>query len=34
MNEIIIIFGGIVLIFGIGALLIDYIQKNKLHHEK
>jgi hypothetical protein len=34
MNEAIIIFGGIVLSFGIGALIIDYIQTHKPHHEK
>jgi len=33
MNEVIIIFGGIVLTFGIGALLIDYIQKHKHQHK-
>jgi len=32
MNSI-VIFGGIVISIGIGALLIDYFQ-NKLHHEK
>jgi phosphate starvation-inducible membrane PsiE len=33
MNEAIIIFGGIVLSFGIGALIIDYFQ-HKFHQEK
>jgi uncharacterized membrane protein YwzB len=34
MNELIIIFGSIILAFGIGALLIDYLQQHKAHHEK
>jgi len=34
MNEAIIIFGGIILAFGIGALLIDYLQQHKPHQEK
>jgi len=31
MNEMILIFGGIVLVIGIGVLFIDYIQKHKPH---
>ena len=34
MNEVIVIFGGIILAFGIGALLIDYIQQHNPKHEK
>ena len=33
VSKLILIFGGIVMSIGIGALIIDYIQK-KLHHEK
>ena len=33
MSEIILLFGGIVIAIGIGALIIDYFQ-HKPHHEK
>ncbi len=32
VSKLILIFGGIVIAIGIGALIIDYIQK--LNHEK
>jgi hypothetical protein len=34
MSEAIVIFGSIVIAFGIGALIIDYLQKNNLQHKK
>jgi hypothetical protein len=33
MNEAIIVFGGIVLFFGIGALIFDFLKSYQLNHK-